>query len=30
MNYIILDLEATCEQNNRDYPNETIEIGAAR
>jgi inhibitor of KinA sporulation pathway (predicted exonuclease) len=30
MNYIILDLEATCEQNNRDFPNETIEIGAVK
>ncbi len=28
MNYIIFDLEATCEENSKDFNNETIEIGA--
>jgi len=28
MNYIVLDLEATCWQNKRHQPNEIIEIGA--
>lgn len=27
-NIIIFDLEATCEKDNREYPKETIEIGA--
>ncbi len=30
MNYIIFDLEATCEQNNKNFPNEIIEIGAVK
>ena len=30
MNYIVLDLEATCEENNKDFPNEIIEIGAVK
>lgn len=30
MNYIILDLEATCEENNRNFPKEIIEIGAVK
>lgn len=30
MNYIILDLEATCEENDRTYPKEIIEIGAVK
>lgn len=30
MNYIIFDLEATCEKNNREYQNETIEIGSVK
>ncbi|HHW94658.1 MAG TPA: exonuclease domain-containing protein [Mogibacterium sp.] len=30
MNYIVLDLEATCEENNRNFSNEIIEIGAVR
>lgn len=30
MNYIIFDLEATCEKNNRNFPNEIIEIGAIK
>lgn len=28
MNYVVFDLEATCEEGKRDFPNETIEIGA--
>lgn len=28
MNYVVLDLEATCKENDRSFPNETIEIGA--
>lgn len=30
MNYIILDLEATCWENDRTKPNEIIEIGAVK
>ena len=30
MNYIILDLEATCWENNRSLQNEIIEIGAVK
>jgi len=30
MNYIVLDLEATCKENDRSFPNETIEIGAVK
>ena len=30
MKYIVLDLEATCEENNRDFDNEIIEIGAVK
>ena len=30
MNYIIVDLEATCEENNRSFFNEIIEIGAVK
>lgn len=30
MNYIIFDLEATCKKNNRNFPNEIIEIGAIK
>ena len=30
MNYIIVDLEATCERNNRAFNNEIIEIGAVK
>lgn len=30
MDYIVLDLEATCEQNNQSFKMETIEFGAVR
>lgn len=30
MDYIIFDLEATCEENNRNFKNEIIEIGAIK
>jgi len=30
MNYIVVDLEATCEENNRKFDNEVIEIGAVK
>ena len=30
MNYIIFDLEATCEENDKTFPNEIIEIGAVK
>lgn len=30
MNYIIFDLEATCEKDNKNFPNEIIEIGAVK
>ncbi len=30
MNYIIVDLEATCEKNNKAFKNEIIEIGAVK
>ena len=30
MNYIIVDLEATCEKNKKDFVNEVIEIGAVK
>ena len=30
MKYIILDLEATCEKDNRDFTNEIIEVGAVK
>ena len=30
MDYIIVDLEATCQENNRDFENEIIEIGAVK
>jgi inhibitor of KinA sporulation pathway (predicted exonuclease) len=30
MNYIIFDLEATCERDNKEFQNEIIEIGAVK
>lgn len=30
MNYIIVDLEATCEKDNKAFQNEIIEIGAVK
>lgn len=30
MNYIIFDLEATCEKDNKEFKNEIIEIGAVK
>ena len=30
MKFIIVDLEATCEKDNRDFINEIIEIGAVK
>jgi 3'-5' exoribonuclease 1 len=30
MNYIIVDLEATCEKDNKVFQNEIIEIGAVK